>query len=111
MMSVHVTGEADEVSVLQLQELLQQYASLFKEPKGLSPKRTHDHQIPLKDSTQVVKIRPYRYSIVQKDEIDRLVNEMKSNGIIRDNTSPFASPVVMVKKKTGPGDFVLTIVS
>ena len=49
----------------------------------------------------MVKILPYRYPTVQKNEIERLVTEMKAVGIIRDSNSPFASSVVMVKKKDG----------
>ena len=91
----------DTVATLQLQDLLQQYNKLFEEPIGLPPERTYDHHIPLKDERQVVKMRPYRYPTIQKDEIERLVTDMKATGIIRDSRSPFASPVVLVKKKDG----------
>ena len=49
----------------------------------------------------MVKIRPYRYSVIQKNEIEKLIAELKSARIIRDSTSPFASPLVLVKKKDG----------
>ena len=91
----------DTVATLQLQDLLQQYNKLFEEPIGLPPERTYDHHIPLKDERQVVKMRPYRYPTVQKDEIERLVTDMKATGIIRDSRSPFASPIVLVKKNDG----------
>ena len=81
--------------------MLDQFSVLFAEPTGLPPRRVQDHQIPLKDESQVVKIRPYRYPTVQKDEIERLITEMKTAGIIRDSQSSFASPVVLVKKKDG----------
>ena len=93
--------EWDDLAFMKLQELLQQYAELVEKPKGLPPKRSHDHHIPLKDETQVVKIRLYKYPTVQKNEIETIVAEMKATGIIRDSTSPFASPVVLVKKKDG----------
>ena len=41
------------------------------------------------------------YPTVQKNEIEKLVAEMKVVGHIRDNTSPFTSFVVLVKKKDG----------
>ena len=72
---------------------------MFADLVRLPPKRFRDHGIPLKDETQVVKSQPYRYSSVQKDEIERLVEKMKNGGIIRDSTSLFAFPVVLVKKK------------
>ena len=68
-------------------------------PTELPPKKGHDHQIPLKDELQVVKVRPYRYSTIQKIEIEKMVQEMKDVGFVKDSCSSFASPVVMVKKK------------
>jgi len=32
-----------------LQDLLQQYEDVFKEPKGLPPVGSHDHDIPLQE--------------------------------------------------------------
>ena len=80
---------------------MDQYFVLFDESQGLPPKRAHDHQIPLKDESQVVKIRPYRYPTIQKDEIEKMIADMRLAGIIRDSHSSFASPVVLVKKRDG----------
>ena len=84
-----------------LQQLLVQYSHLFEIPTGLPPIRNHDHTIPLIAGSQPVKLKPYRYPSLQKNELERMVSEMLQTGIIRDSTSPFASPVVMVKKKDG----------
>ena len=49
----------------------------------------------------MVKLRPYKYLAIQKNEIERIVAEMKDAGIIRDSTSSFSFLVVLVKKRDG----------
>ncbi|XP_033333276.2 uncharacterized protein LOC117224434 [Megalopta genalis] len=45
--------------------------------------------------------KPYRLSQADKEIVRNIVEELEMNGIIRPSTSPYASPVVLVKKKTG----------
>lgn len=85
----------------QLKELIQEFAGLFAEAKGLPPKRSCDHAINLLPGVQPFRLRPYRYTPDQKDEIEKQVKEMLENGIIQYSSSPFASPVLLVKKKDG----------
>lgn len=84
-----------------LSTLLQDFQDLFAEPQHLPPQRSHDHSIPLKDGTEAINVRPYRYPAIQKTEIENMIQEMLKMGIIRESTSPFSSPIIMVKKKDG----------
>jgi hypothetical protein len=88
-----------------IETLLQQHADLFQEPSTLPPQRPFDHAIPLVKGVLPVNVKPYRYSPTQKDEIERQVKEMLINGVIQPSSSPFASPVLLVKKKDGSWRF------
>ena len=90
-----------------VQQLLNEFAVAFREPKGLPPVRDITHQIPLKPDSKPVQVRPYKYPHFQKAEIERLVAEMHQAGIIRDSTSPFSSPILLVKKKDGSWRFCI----
>ncbi|KAH9792244.1 hypothetical protein KPL71_004039 [Citrus sinensis] len=100
--------ESYAVAPASMRSLLEEYSELFMEPKQLPPTREIDHQITLKEGTEPINVRPYRYAYFQKAEIKRQVNEMLSSGLIRPSTSPFSSPVLLVKKKMAVGGFVWT---
>lgn len=79
--------------------LLKHFAGVFEQPTGLPPIRSHDHSITLLEGVSSVKVRPYRYPFSQKNQIEAMVQEMLSAGIIQPSTSPFSAPVLLVKKK------------
>ena len=83
----------------ELPNLLLEYEDIFKAPTGLPPHRQIEHNIELKEGAQPFSIRPYKSSYEQKNEIEKLVSEMLESGIIRPSCSPFASPILLVKKK------------
>ncbi|MCH90112.1 hypothetical protein A2U01_0011019, partial [Trifolium medium] len=89
----------------QIHDLIQKYQPLFSKPISLPPKRPSNHTIHLLPNSQPVNVRPYRYPYFQKQEIEKQVTEMLHNGIIRPSTSPFSSPVLLVKKKDGTWRF------
>lgn len=82
-----------------IQGIVSRYASVFAEPNSLPPYRTHCHTIPLLPGSKPPNIRPYRYPHSQKTEIERQVEELLNTGFIRPSVSPFASPVLLVRKK------------
>ncbi|XP_061341736.1 uncharacterized protein LOC133288055 [Gastrolobium bilobum] len=82
-------------------QLLDTFQDIFTQPTSLPPTRHIGHHILLQPDSKAVQVRPYRYPHFQKNEIEKLVNEMLQLGQIRHSQSPFSSPVLLVKKKDG----------
>lgn len=54
----------------------------------------------LKDDRPVV-YRPYRISYKEREQVRGIIDELKEADIVEDSESPYASPILLVKKKTG----------
>lgn len=67
---------------LEVQVIIQEYKDIFEEPHSMPPSRFHDHRIPLKDGSEPVSCKPYRWPCVQKTEIENIVREMLTTRII-----------------------------
>lgn len=92
-----------------LRPTLQKYRQVFASPEGLPPSRGHEHSINLQTGSNPVGTRPYRYPQAQKDEIERLIQEMLAAGIIRPSKSPFSSPFCSSRRKMDHGAFAWII--
>ncbi|MCI21959.1 hypothetical protein A2U01_0043130, partial [Trifolium medium] len=90
---------------IDLATLLQNYWTVFAESTSLPPPRDQDHSIPLIDGSNPMKVNPYHYPHSQKADIEKMVSEMLRQGIIQPSTSPFSSPVLLVKMKDGSWRF------
>ncbi|XP_076928272.1 uncharacterized protein LOC143592185 [Bidens hawaiensis] len=88
-----------------IQTLLATFASLFQPTHSLPPNRSHNHRIPLQPDTPPINVKPYRYPHFQKKIMTDMIEEMLQDGIIQPSTSPFSSPVLLVKKKDGSWRF------
>ena len=85
-----------------LQKVIDKHSKVFEDtPKGLPPPRDHDHAIHLILGSVPPNIRPYKYPYGQKSEIERMVEEMLEDGIIRPRKSFYSALVMMVHKKEG----------
>ncbi|WVZ49037.1 LOW QUALITY PROTEIN: hypothetical protein U9M48_000419 [Paspalum notatum var. saurae] len=88
-----------------LQSVLKEYEHVFQEPQQLPPSRAYDHSIPLQPGATPFNSRPYRYSPLHKIEIEQQVQQLLKSGLLTHNSSPFASPVLLVHKKDGQWRF------
>ncbi|KAG9447555.1 hypothetical protein H6P81_013683 [Aristolochia fimbriata] len=89
----------------ELSNILETFSDVFQKPQGLPPQRAQDHAIHLLPNSRPVNIKPYRYPYFQKQEMERLIIDMLKDGIIQPSTSPFSSPVLLVRKKDGTWRF------
>lgn len=99
--ALNLAEEKIEVS-RRTQQLLDKYPEVVQGVSGLPPPRPEiDHAIPLQEGANPINIRPYLYPAFQKTVIEELVEGMLKLGIVQTSESPFASPVVLIKKKDG----------
>ncbi|KAL8115463.1 hypothetical protein AgCh_022090 [Apium graveolens] len=54
-----------------LEQILHDFTGVFKEPIALPPVQEIQHQIILKEGSEPVNVRPYRYAYFQKAEIEK----------------------------------------
>ncbi|XP_040870975.1 uncharacterized protein [Glycine max] len=88
-----------------IRSLLTKFDSLFHPLQDMPPARETDHHIHLLPQATPVNVRPYRYPYFQKQEIEAQVASMLQKGLIQPSTSPFSSPVLLVKKHDGSWRF------
>lgn len=82
-----------------IQKILHEFPTVFQPPKELPPCRPQDHLIPIMEGSAPVNINPYKCPYLQRTKIEKMVQEMLASGIIKHSQSPYASPVLLVKKK------------
>ena len=81
--------------------LLDQYSDIFASSSSdLGRTSIIRHKIDTGDA-RPIKQPPYRVSQTQKAEIENQIETMLSQDVIKVSTSPWSSPVVLVKKKDG----------
>lgn len=91
----NLTNEQDEF----LKELLRKYNACFSSSlKDLDITNMGKMIIELENSDPVI-YRPYRMSITERSLVRDMVQDMLDAGIVRASSSPYASPIVLVKKK------------
>ena len=71
-----------------LESVVDKYKEVFALPTYLPPPRVCYHAIPQTPDHKTVNLRPYRYSLAQTNEIERLVKEMLNSGVVAPSHIP-----------------------
>lgn len=99
-LDVHTDGLTEELKI-QLQTMLANYKDVFAyTPAQLGRCSIVKHTIDTGNHPPI-RLRSYRTTPTNKDEIDKQIKEMLDNDVVAPSTSPWASPVVLVKKSDG----------
>ena len=81
-----------------LKDLVRRYPDVFTDMPGETD--VIQHQIRLTDDTPI-RCKPYPLPYAMREELRNEVDTMLEMGVVRPSTSPYASPIIMVKKKDG----------
>jgi len=90
-----------EKEIIELQAMLMKYKTCFsRNLKDLGFTNAVQMEIKLTDAKPVV-YRPYRLSVSERKMVREMVQEMIDADIVTESNSSYASPILIVKKKTG----------
>ena len=91
------------VNATYLKQLLQEFKDLFPNelPKGLALEQALPHRIDVAVGTEPISKPSYRLSAFEAAEVERQLADYLSKGFICKSFSPWASPILLVKKKDG----------
>ena len=87
-----------------LKNLLLEFSDIFDENLGHTTILIHE--INTGNSTSI-KQHPRRIPFAHRDESERQIADMLDKSIIRESTSPWSSPIILVKKKDGEMRFCI----
>ena len=88
----------DEVQLRQLNEVVEAYSPVFSDKPGTTS--LIEHRVNLTSSTPV-RTRPYVVPFAVRESLRKDIEEMLDMGVIRQSSSSYSSPVVVVKKPDG----------
>ena len=81
-----------------LKDLVRRYSNVYTDMPGETD--VIQHEIKLADDMPI-RCKPYPLLYAMREELRNEVDAMLEIGAMRPSTSPYASPIIMVKKKDG----------
>ena len=100
--STKVTSYESKYYQDDLLQILDSHSLVFSDiSPGVPPDRGFEHTIELEEGSKPDITTPNRHPKAFKDEIEKAIKELLDMGHIRPSSRPFASSIVLVKKKAG----------
>ena len=90
--------DLSEVQWQQLGKLVKEFPQVFQDKPGRT--NVAEHEIHVGNSPPIQQ-KPYRIPYSQRLTVQQEIEEMLAAGIVRPSVSHWASPIMLVKKKTG----------
>ena len=103
-----INKELSQEQKKELEKLLNDFSDVLKAEPGRTTIAEHSLET---GSATPIRQPPYRLPHAYREIIRKELEQMEAEGIIEPSLSEWASPIVLVKKKDNPSDFVLTIAS
>ncbi|GFO34730.1 reverse transcriptase [Plakobranchus ocellatus] len=95
---VNINPCLDSAKVQQVQEHLTEFQDILTSLPGLTT--TIRHVIRL-STNEIIRIKPYPLPFASQEFLKTEISQLLSLGVIERSTSPYCSPVLIVKKKDG----------
>jgi len=81
-------------------EFISEFCDVFSEEIIAGNCKIGEHVINLQDSSPIRQV-PRRIPIYMRKEVNKIIMDMRNQGVIEESKSPWMSPAVLVKKKDG----------
>ena len=97
------SGETAGGPTADVQDILEEYRDVLDglPSASLPPLRAVNHEIPLIPGAAMPKGRMYPVNTQQQEELKAQLTDLTNRGFIHPSSSPYAAPVLFVKKKDG----------
>lgn len=81
-------------NVQEVTSLVDQNHEIFREAQGLPPQHTIEHSITLLEGHSSMNVRLYHYPHHHKNEIEKQVQELLHNSMIRHSQSAYSNAII-----------------
>ncbi|KAL0279946.1 UNVERIFIED_CONTAM: hypothetical protein PYX00_001389 [Menopon gallinae] len=98
---ININHEIDDRDKEKVRELVEEYDMLFPTDVNMIGETKHIKMKIELTNQEPINQKPYRVPYAEREKVNEIVNELLEAKIIRESTSPYGSPSLLVAKKDG----------